>query len=220
MSARTGHLDEAMQSWLHEHSLRETDVQRELRASMEIHPEGEMLTSPEQVQLMALMAKSIGAKRALEVGVFTGYSALGIAAALPTGGTLIACDLSAEFMAIARDWWEKAGVAEKIESRIGPGEESMRALLEEGMGGTIDFIYVDADKPGYETYYELGLELLRPGGIIGLDNMFQGGTVAEMSNDTENTVAIRALARQLLSDDRVDYSLLPVGDGLGIALKR
>ena len=209
-----------MRSWLHDHSLRETDVQRELRASMELHPEGEMLTSPEQVQLMALLAKSIGTKRAVEIGVFTGYSALGIAAALPTGGTLIACDSSAEFMAIARDWWEKAGVAEKIESRIGPGEESMRALLEEGLRETIDFIYVDADKTGYETYYELGLELLRPGGIIGLDNMFQGGRVADASNDTPDTVAIRALAQRLHDDDRVDYSLLPVGDGLGLALKR
>ena len=209
-----------MRSWLHDHSLRETDVQRELRASMELHPEGEMLTSPEQVQLMALLAKSIGTKRAVEIGVFTGYSALGIAAALPTGGTLIACDSSAEFMAIARDWWEKAGVAGKIESRIGPGEESMRALLEEGLRETIDFIYVDADKTGYETYYELGLELLRPGGIIGLDNMFQGGRVADASNDTPDTVAIRALAQRLHDDDRVDYSLLPVGDGLGLALKR
>lgn len=209
-----------MQLWLHEHSLRETDVQRELRLSMTDFPDGEMLTSAEQVQLMALLAKSIGAKRAVEVGVFTGYSALGIARVLPEDGKLYACDMNEEFMAIARDWWVKAGLDEKIESRLGPGEDSLKALLDEGLRGSIDFMYVDADKVNSAKYYELGLELLRPGGIIGMDNMFLGGYVVDSGNNEPNTLATRELAIKLLADERVDYSLLPVGDGLGIALKR
>lgn len=220
MSSRTGHLAEAMQSWLHEHSLRETDVQRQLRDSMKSFPDGEMLTSAEQVQLMALLAKSIGTKRAVEVGVFTGYSALGIAKILPEDGTLYACDMSEEFLAVAREWWEKAGVAGKIESRLGPGEDSLKALLDEGLGGSIDFMYVDADKVNSSTYYELGLRLLRSGGMIGLDNMFLGGRVADVSDNDPNTLATRALALKLLADERVDYSLLPIGDGLGLARKR
>ena len=209
-----------MQLWLHEHSLRETDVQRELRLSMTDFPDGEMLTSAEQVQLMALLAKSIGAKRAVEVGVFTGYSALGIARVLPEDGKLYACDMNEEFMEIARDWWVKAGLDGKIESRLGPGEESLKALLDEGLRGSIDFMYVDADKVNSAKYYELGLELLRPGGIIGMDNMFLGGYVVDSGNNEPNTLATRELAIKLLADERVDYSLLPVGDGLGIALKR
>ena len=209
-----------MHSWLRDHCLRETEVQRQLRLSMEDHPEGEMLTSPEQVQLMALLAKSIGTKRAVEVGVFTGYSALGIARILPEDGRLYACDMSEEFMAIAQGWWEQAGESAKIESRLGPGEESLNALLKEGLGGSIDFMYVDADKVNSGNYYELGLELLRPGGMIGMDNMFLGGNVADLENTEPNILATRELAQKLLADDRVDYSLLPVGDGLGLALKR
>jgi predicted O-methyltransferase YrrM len=198
-----------MHSWLRDHCLRETEVQRQLRLSMENHPEGEMLTSPEQVQLMALLAKSIGTKRAVEVGVFTGYSALGIARILPVGGKLYACDMSAEFMAIAREWWEQAGESAKIESRIGTGEESLNLLLKEGLAGSIDFMYVDADKVNSWT-----------GGMIGMDNMFLGGNVADSENNEPNTLATRELARKLLVDDRVDYSLLPIGDGLGLAMKR
>ena len=220
MSSRTAHLDEAMQAWLHEHSLRETEVQYQLRESMLDFPDGEMLTSAEQVQLMSLLARSIGTKRAVEVGVFTGYSALGIAMALPEDGTLYACDQNEDFMAIARQWWEKAGQAAKIEPRMGPAEDSLKALLEEGFAGTIDFMYIDADKINTLTYYQLGMTLLRHGGLICLDNMFLGGRVADGADENPNTVATRELALALRADTRIDFSLLPVGDGLGLALKR
>ncbi|MCH2162392.1 MAG: class I SAM-dependent methyltransferase [Phycisphaerales bacterium] len=220
MSVRTRHLEDPMQNWMHDHSLRETDLQRALRREMESHPEGNMQTSAEQVQLMGLLVRAIGARRAVEVGVFTGYSALAIAAALPEDGRLVACDLSAEFMAIARGWWEKAGLSDRIEPRVGPAAESLKAMIEEGHAGTIDFMYIDADKTGYATYYELGLQLLRPGGLIALDNMFQGGRVADPANTEPDTVAIRQLALALQADDRIDYSLLPIGDGLGLAMKR
>ncbi len=220
MSRRSNQLDELLQDWLHANSLRKTEVQRQLRDAMDEHPDGGMQTSPEQVQFMGLMLKAMNAKQVIEVGVFTGYSALGMALALPKEGKLIACDISEPFMSQARVWWQKAGVDHLIEERIGPGADSLRALITEGHTGTFDFMYVDADKTGYPDYYELGLQLLRVGGIIAFDNMFRGGDVADETVTDENTVATRALASKLLHDHRIEYSLIPIGDGLGIGMKR
>ena len=202
------------------HSLRETPIQHELRMAMEGHPEGEMQTSPEQVQLLALLLRTMKASRVIEVGVFTGYSAMGMAMALPDDGLVVACDLSSEHMAVAQEWWDRAGVSNRIQPRVGPASESLTQLLEAGEAGTYDFIYCDADKTGYPEYYELGLQLLRPGGLLTFDNMLRGGRVADPEVDDESTVATRELAAKLLADERVDYSLNPIGDGLAIAMKR
>ena len=201
-----------------QNSLRETPVQAQLRAAMDGHPEGEMQTSPEQVQLLALLLKMMNARRVIEVGVFTGYSAMGMAMALPDDGVLVACDLSSDHMAVAQSWWDRAGVSERIEPRIGPAIESLEAMLADGQGGTYDFMYFDADKEAFLEYYELGLKLLRPGGLLTFDNMFRGGRVADPSVTDASTEATRSLARKLLEDDRVEYSLNPIGDGLAIAM--
>lgn len=220
MSRESIQLVDDMRSWLHEHSLRETPVQRELREAMESHPHGEMQTSPEQVQFMAMLVSAIGGRRALEVGVFTGYSAMAIAHALPVDGELVACDVSEEYMAIAQTWWAKDGVADRITPRVGPAVDSLEAMLAAGEAGTYDFMYVDADKQSSEQYYELGLQLLRTGGILGIDNMFRGGRVSKPSENDESTVATRALAKKLVADERIAYTLVPIGDGLAVALKR
>ena len=220
MSRDSIHLGEAMQAWLHEHSLRETEVQRALRADMESHPHGEMQTSPEQVQFMAMLFAAIGGRRAIEVGVFTGYSAMAIAHALPADGELIACDVSEEYMAVAQSWWERDGVADRITPRIGPAVDSLKALLAEGPAESFDFMYVDADKESSEQYYELGLQLLRPGGLIAIDNMFRGGRVVDPEAQDSSTIATRALANKLVVDDRIAYTLVPIGDGLAVAMKR
>ena len=220
MSRESVHLGEAMQTWLHDHSLRETPVQRALRLEMASHPEGEMQTSPEQVQFMAMLMAAIGGRRAIEVGVFTGYSAMAIAHVLPEGGELVACDLSPEYMDIAEGWWERDGVADRISQRVGPAVESLQALLDEGQAGSFDFMYVDADKESSDQYYELGLQLIRPGGLITIDNMFRGGRVVDPSADDSSTVATRAIAEKLFADERIDYTLVPIGDGLAVARKR
>ena len=220
MSRETGSLSSDMQAWLHDHSLRETEVQRALRLEMASHPEGGMQTSPEQVQFMGQLFAGIGGRRAIEVGVFTGYSALAIAHAMPSDGELIACDVSEHYMAIARSWWEKDGMSDRITSRVGPAAESLQALLDEGQAGTFDFMYVDADKESSPIYYELGLQLLRSGGFIGIDNMFVGGKVVDPTATEPNVLATRSIARSMHDDQRVLYSLLPVGDGLGLAMKR
>lgn len=177
-----------------------------------------MQTSPEQVQLLALLLKTMNARRVIEVGVFTGYSAMGMAMALPDDGVLVACDLSPDHMAVAQSWWDRAGVSERIEPRIGPAIESLEAMLADGQGGTYDFMYFDADKEAFLEYYELGLKLLRPGGLLTFDNMLKGGRVADPSVTDTSTEATRALAKKLLGDDRVEYSLNPIGDGLALAM--
>jgi predicted O-methyltransferase YrrM len=220
MSRQTLPLDAALHEWLLGHGPQESSIQRELRAEMATHPEGNMQTAPEQVQFMSFLLKMMAAKRVIEVGVFTGYSALGMAMALPEDGLLIACDLSAEHMAVAKQWWSRGGVAGRIEPRVGPATETLRQLIDAGHIGSFDFIYVDADKTGYDDYYELGLQLLRPGGVMSFDNMLRSGHVADATVQDESTVAIRALAAKMRDDDRVAYSLLPIGDGLGLAMAR
>jgi predicted O-methyltransferase YrrM len=219
MSRRTLQLEQPVHEWLMAHGLRETPVQQALRDAMEGHPDGGMQTSAEQVQLLALLLKSINARRVIEVGVFTGYSALGMAMALPPGGRLIACDVSLEHMDVAQQWWQRAGLLDRIEPRVGPAAQTLETMLQVGEAGTYDFIYVDADKAGYPAYYELGLQLVRPGGLLAFDNMFRGGDVADPDVTDPDTVATRTLAIQLLADERIDYSLIPIGDGLALALR-
>jgi len=182
--------------------------------------DGEMLTSPEQLQFLAFLASSIGAKNAVEVGVFTGASALAIAQILPGDGKLIACDLTEEYLQYAKPAWDVAGVSHKIDLRIGPALDTLQLLLDADKANSFDFMYIDADKTNSRNYYECGLQLLRKGGIIAIDNMFYGGQVADPSFDDPNTVATRDLASFLIADERVDYSLLPLGDGLGITRKK
>jgi caffeoyl-CoA O-methyltransferase len=202
------------------HSVREPAVLARLRAATEALPEASMQIGPEQGQLMALLAKLIGAKRCIEVGVFTGYSSLAVALALPEDGRIVACDVSEKWTAIARRFWRDAGVEHKIELKLQPAVRTLEQLLAAGEAGRYDFAFVDADKPAYDTYYELLLKLLRPGGLMALDNTLWSGAVANPNEREPNTVALRALNDKLHRDERIDLSLLPVGDGLTLARKR
>lgn len=179
-----------------------------------------MQISPEQGQFMSLLVKMLGVGKALEIGTFTGFSALCVARALPADGRLIACDVSEEWTSIARRYWEEAGVAGKIDLRIGPALETLDALIADGQGASFDFAFIDADKENYAGYYERCLELLRPGGVVGVDNTLWSGAVADPDNQTADTVAIRALNKLVYEDERVESCVLPIGDGLSIALKR
>ncbi|MAS40843.1 MAG: SAM-dependent methyltransferase [Porticoccaceae bacterium] len=202
-------------------SLRESAVLRDLRARTAELPDSNMQIAPEQGQFMALLARLTGARRAIEVGVYTGYSALCVAAVLPPDGRLVGCDLSAEYTDIAREYWRRAGVAERIDLRLAPAAETLSALLDdEDAGGSFDFAFIDADKTGYAGYYEQCLRLLRPGGLIVVDNVLWNGRVLEGVTADEDTRAIQAFNRALRDDDRVDLSLVPIGDGLTLARKR
>jgi predicted O-methyltransferase YrrM len=217
MSSKTNQLDDAMRSWMHTHALRESAAMTSLRASTATLEDSEMQTSPEQLQFLSLLAKSVGTTNAIEVGVYTGASALAIAESLGNNGTLIACDLTDEYLPIAVSAWEEGGVIDRIDMKVGPAIETLTTLLDDPRCGTFDFMYIDADKTNSQNYYELGLKLLRAGGIITIDNMFYGGQVADDSCDDESTVATRVLAALMLDDDRIDYSIVPIGDGLAIA---
>ncbi len=220
MSRRTLPRDERLYEYLLSVSLREPDVLRRLREETARHPQAEMQIAPEQGQFMGLLARLIGARKCLEVGVFTGYSALAVALALPYDGRLVACDVSEEFTSIGRRYWREAGVEPLIRLELGPALETLDALLADGEGSTFDFAFIDADKPNYAHYVERTLALLRPGGLMAIDNVLWSGKVADPSVHDPDTDAIRALNEQLLGDDRIDLSLLPVGDGLTLARKR
>ncbi len=220
MSTRTLQLDDRLYDYLCSVSVREHPQLAALRAETAKLPMAVMQISPEQGQFMALLLRLMGARRCIEVGTFTGYSALACAMALPVDGRLIALDISREWTDIARRHWEAAGVADRIDLRIGPAKASMMALLEEGGAGQFDFIFVDADKPGYRAYCELALELLRPGGLLAIDNVLWSGAVADPDALDEDTVAIRAVNEWLYREPGVDLSLLPIGDGLSLARKR
>jgi len=220
MSRRTWGIDERVRKYLLEHSLREPEVLAELRAATAKLPSAGMQISPEQGQLMALLVQAIGAKRAIEVGTFTGYSALWVALALPPDGKLVCCDVSEEWTAIGRGFWAKAHVAHKIDLRIAPAVATLDRLLAGGKAGAYDFAFIDADKTGYDAYYERCLELLRPGGLIAIDNVLWGGAVADPKKRSADTLALRTLNRKIHRDERVTPSMLPVGDGLTLALKR
>ncbi|ABA21275.1 O-methyltransferase, family 3 [Trichormus variabilis ATCC 29413] len=220
MSAQTIGLDEQLYDYLLTNSVREPEILWKLRQETANHPNGRMQISPEQGQFMRLLVQLLGAKKTLEVGVFTGYSSLSVALALPDDGKIVACDVSEEFTAIARRYWQQAGVADKIDLRLAPALLTLDALLADGQAGTFDFAFIDADKENYDGYYERALQLVRPGGLIAIDNVLWSGRVADPQIQDESTRIIRALNQKLHDDERVTLSLVPIGDGLTLALKR
>jgi len=220
MSARPTPLTHALHDYLLAHGVRETDTMRRLRAETAGHEWAMMQISPEQGALMALMAELTGARRALEVGVFTGYSALVVAQAMGPEGRLTALDIDADHSATARRFWAEAGLAERIELRLGDARESLAALRAEGREGTYDFAFIDADKSGYDIYYEHCLALLRAGGLMLIDNTFHMGQIAERERWSENTHVVDALNGKIRDDERVTIAMLPLGDGLTLCRKR
>ena len=220
MSNRTISLTDELYDYLLSVSLREPDVLRRLREETAKHPMAMMQIAPEQGQFMAMLVRLTGAKKTLEVGAFTGYSALAVALALPSDGRVVACDISDEYTAIARRYWAEAGVAHKIDLYLAPAAETLGALRNDGHAGTFDFAFIDADKTGYDTYYEHALHLLRPGGLILFDNVLRDGRVLAPERDDADTLAILALNQKLHRDQRIDLSLVPIGDGLTMARQR
>ncbi|MGH8216572.1 MAG: class I SAM-dependent methyltransferase [Rhodanobacteraceae bacterium] len=219
MSRRTINLDDTLYQYLLDHSVREHPEQIALRKATAEHPRGGMQISPEQGQFMQLLVKLIGARRAIEIGTFTGYSALTVALALPADGKILACDISDEYTSIGKPYWQRAGVANKIELVIAPALETLEARLAAGEEGRYDFAFIDADKAGYDGYYERCLQLVRAGGLIAFDNTLWGGDVAKPAQD-DDTRALQALNDKLHGDERIDMALLPIGDGLTLARKR
>ena len=219
MASRTLQLDDRLYDYVLAHSLREHPAQRALREATKAHPHAGMQIGPEQGQLMALLTRTIGARRAIEIGVFTGYSALTVALALPDDGYLLACDVSDEYTRIGRPYWNAAGVAHKIDLRLAPALATLDAQLAAGEAGGFDFAFIDADKPSYDGYYERCLQLVRAGGLIAIDNVLWGGAVAQPAK-TADTAALQALNDKLHYDERIDLALAPIGDGLTLARKR
>jgi caffeoyl-CoA O-methyltransferase len=220
MSNKSFGLSDAFHEYLLSVSLRETDVMRRLRERTAEHPKAEMQIAPEQGQFFRLLIRLMQARRTLEVGVFTGYSALSVAEALPPDGEIVACDVSEEYTAIAQEYWAEAGVADKIDLRIAPAIETLDRLLDAGEQAAFDFAFIDADKEQYDAYYERCLRLVRPGGLVALDNTFRDGRVAASDPDEEGVRAVKALNEKLHGDDRIHLSVLPVADGLTLALKK
>jgi len=190
-----------------------------LRNETASHPWAQMQIGPEQGHLMALLVRLLGARKCLEVGVFTGYSAMVVAKAMGSGGKVVALDVSEEFTAIARRHWAKAGVSSLIDLRLRPAAESLKALVAAKESDTFDFAFIDADKANYDVYYEYALKLVRRGGLIAIDNVLWSGKVVDPTDQTADTVAIRALNQKIHDDSRVDAALLPIGDGLTLALR-
>jgi predicted O-methyltransferase YrrM len=220
MSDRFLPLNDVIYEYLQKVSLREPDVLKRLRVETSKLPMARMQISPEQGQFMALLVQLIRARKTLEVGVFTGYSSLCVALALPAEGKVVAADISEEWTLVARRYWKAAGVASKIDLRLAPATETLDKLIAAGETGTFDFAFIDADKTNYENYYERSLTLLRPGGLITVDNVLWSGRVVDATNQEEDTVAIRAFNEKLYADERILLSMLPVGDGLTLAMKR
>ncbi|MCC5867191.1 MAG: class I SAM-dependent methyltransferase [Gammaproteobacteria bacterium] len=220
MSNQSLSLTPALYEYILQVSLRESPVLAALRAETARMPQANMQIAPEQGQFMQLLVSLCGARRIIEVGVFTGYSSLAMAQALPDDGEILACDVSEEFTDVARRYWQRAGVDARIDLRIGPAGDTLAALLAQGQSASWDFAFIDADKTGYAGYYEQCLELLRPGGLIALDNTLWGGSVVDAQRNDDDTRAIRALNLSLLEDTRIDLSMVPIGDGLTLARKR
>jgi predicted O-methyltransferase YrrM len=209
-----------MLGYLYSVSLRESDVIQRLRAETDALPNAGMQSASEQGALLSLLVQMLGAKRTLEIGVFTGYSTLVTALALPKNGKIIACDVSYDYARIGKKYWEEAGVAHKIDLRIRPALETLEALLAQGQGGTFDFAFIDADKCNYGEYYENALMLVRSGGLIVIDNTLWYGKPMDLSVQDEDTVAIRELNQKLHHDERVSLAMLPIADGMTLALVR
>ena len=220
MSNRSIMLTDSLYEYLTDVSLRESPLLLALREETSKLTQRSMQISPEQGQFMALLARLTGARRCLEVGVFTGYSSLVTALALPDDGSIVACDVSEEWTAVARRYWREAGVVHKIELRLAPASETLDNLLAQGQAGTFDFAFIDADKTNYLAYYERTLALLRTGGLALVDNTLWSGRVADPEVADADTVALRHFNEVLHRDERVDLSLLPMGDGLTVVRKR
>ncbi len=219
MTKQTIGLEKNLYNYLLSVSLREPDVLTQLRQETSQLPMAQMQISPEQGQFMALLVKLIGAKKTLEVGVFTGYSSLITALALPADGKIVACDVSEEYTSIARRYWQRAGVADKIDLHIAPALETLDKLLASGEAESFDFAFIDADKGNYENYYERSLQLIRPGGLIAIDNVLWSGKVADSEVQDNQTNKIRFLNQKLHQDSRITLSLVPIADGLTLGMK-
>jgi len=219
MANRNTPLDDELRDYLVAHSARETPAQKGLREATRSQPAAGMQIGPEQAQFLGLLAKLIGARRTIEIGVFTGYSALAVAQALPEDGRVLACDISDEYTRVGRPFWERAGVAHKIDLQLAPALQTLDARLAAGEAGSYDFAFIDADKSGYDAYYERCLQLVRTGGLIVLDNTLWSGEVARASTNAD-TIALQALNAKLHRDERIDLSLLPIEDGVTLARKR
>lgn len=220
MTNKTITLTDGLYEYLKSVSLREPPILERLRSETSGYPMANMQIAPEQGQFIALLIELMGATRALEVGVFTGYSALWTALALPPEGKLVACDIDESYTNVAQRYWQEAGVADKIDLRLAPAIETMNWLISMGEEQTYDFIFVDADKESYLAYYEGALRLLRPGGLIAVDNVLWSGRVADPAASDLQTLALRQFNEVLYRDARVNISLLPVADGLTLAIKR
>ena len=219
MSNRSIVLNDALYDYLLSVSLHEPAILKELRAHTAKMPLARMQISPEQGQFMHWLVSILGARRTLEIGVFTGYSTLITALALPDDGLIVACDISAEYTAIAQQYWQRAGVAGRIQLQLRPALETLQQLLDQGQTNSFDFAFIDADKENYQGYYEATLQLLRRGGVVAIDNVLWSGRVIDAGINDSSTVALRNFNRQLHGDPRVAISMLPVGDGLTLARK-
>ena len=213
-------LNDELYDYLLDVSLRESDVLRRLREATSQMEESLMQVAPDQGQFMALLVRLMGARRALEVGVYTGYSSLCVAQALPQDGVLTACDISEEWTAIARRYWREAEVDHKINLILAPATDTLRRLIDEGEAGSYDFVFIDADKSNYSAYYDLTYQLVRSGGVILVDNTLWEGKLTDSTAQDEDTAAIRAINQELARDERIDLSLLSIADGLTLALKK
>ena len=220
MADRMRTLDGALLEYLRDISLRETGIQRRLRAETNKLQEAGWEAAPEQSQFLAFLIELIGARRVLEVGTFTGYSTLAMAMALPDDGTLITLDMIEDYVSVGRPYWAEAGIADKIEVRLAPATDSLDALIDEGLAAAFDLVFIDANKKDYDAYYERALVLARPRGLIALDNMFWYGAVLDDTNREKSTKAIRALNLKLHADNRVDLTVLPLEDGMTLLRKR
>ena len=220
MSNKSINLTDNLYQYLLDASLREPELLKSLREETAKLPSANMQIAPEQGQFMALLVQLMGAKKTIEVGVYTGYSALAVALALPHDGQILACDISEEYTAVARRYWQHAKISNKIDLHLAPATETLKQCIDEGKESTFDFAFIDADKENYAKYFDLCFELLRPGGLIAIDNVLWNGVVIDQQNQDADTCAIRAFNQQLLSDDRVDISMVPIADGLTLARKR
>jgi len=220
MSNRSIGLSDTLHRYLLDVSLREPDVMRRLRDETAQHPESDMQIAPEQGQFMQLLVRMLQARKTLEVGTFTGYSALAVALALPDDGQLVACDVSEDYTRIGQRYWAEAKVDHKIDLRIAPAVETLDALLDDGHAGTFDFAFIDADKTQYGAYYDRSIDLVRSGGLILLDNVLRHGRVVDPDPDDASTHAIVQLNERIYGDERVHLSMIPVADGLTLALKK
>lgn len=220
MSDTTINLTPPLYQYLQNYSLHEPEILQELRMQTAPMHGARMQISPEQGQFMALLMTMLQAKKTLDIGTFTGYSALVVALALPENGKVIACDVDKNATEVAKKFWQKANAANKIDLRLAPAIDTLKDLIAKGEGDTFDFAFIDADKDNYSNYYELSLQLLRRGGLIAVDNVLWSGRVADPNNNDKTTVAIRKLNELIHQDNRVMMSMLPIGDGLTLAMKR